>query len=99
MRPIVICHMAMSVDGRILPGRWRPEAQNVAALYERVHEEMEQLIRAGKITYVGSSNFAGWDIVQPPEGRSRELDSDLRAYRRLVLTCLGGGLLWRRCFS
>lgn len=24
---------------------------------------MEQLIREGKITYVGSSNFAGWDIA------------------------------------
>jgi aryl-alcohol dehydrogenase-like predicted oxidoreductase len=24
---------------------------------------MEQLVREGKVTYVGSSNFAGWDIA------------------------------------
>jgi aryl-alcohol dehydrogenase-like predicted oxidoreductase len=24
---------------------------------------MEQLVREGEVTYVGSSNFAGWDIA------------------------------------
>jgi aryl-alcohol dehydrogenase-like predicted oxidoreductase len=24
---------------------------------------MEQLVREGKVTYVGSSNFAGWDVA------------------------------------
>lgn len=32
--------------------------------WAEVWQAMEQLIREGKITYVGSSNFAAWNIVQ-----------------------------------
>lgn len=32
--------------------------------WEEVWQAMEQLIREGKITYVGSSNFAAWNIVE-----------------------------------
>ena len=31
--------------------------------WEEIWQAMEQLVRAGKITYVGSSNFAGWDVA------------------------------------
>lgn len=31
--------------------------------WEEIWQAMEQLIRDGKISYVGSSNFAGWDIA------------------------------------
>ena len=31
--------------------------------WEEIWQAMEQLVREGKITYVGSSNFAGWDIA------------------------------------
>jgi len=34
-----------------------------ATPWEEIWQGMEQLIREGKITYVGSSNFAGWDIA------------------------------------
>ncbi|MEF9603579.1 aldo/keto reductase [Paracoccus sp. PXZ] len=34
-----------------------------ASPWEEIWQAMEQLIREGKITYVGSSNFAGWDIA------------------------------------
>ena len=34
-----------------------------ATPWEEIWQAMEQLIRQGKITYVGSSNFAGWDIA------------------------------------
>jgi aryl-alcohol dehydrogenase-like predicted oxidoreductase len=34
-----------------------------ATPWEEIWQAMEQLIREGKITYVGSSNFAGWDIA------------------------------------
>jgi len=34
-----------------------------ATPWGEVWQAMEQLIREGKITYVGSSNFAGWDIA------------------------------------
>jgi len=34
-----------------------------ATPWEEIWQAMEQLIREGKITYVGGSNFAGWDIA------------------------------------
>jgi riboflavin biosynthesis pyrimidine reductase len=39
MKPHVICHMASSIDGRILPSRWRPQAA-MGDLYERLHERI-----------------------------------------------------------
>ena len=42
MKPHVICHMAASVDGRILPSRWRPaDAHAVGGLFERLHDQLE----------------------------------------------------------
>lgn len=35
-----------------------------ATPWEEIWQAMEQLIREGKITYVGSSNFAAWNIAQ-----------------------------------
>ncbi|MDQ5854303.1 MAG: aldo/keto reductase, partial [Chloroflexota bacterium] len=32
--------------------------------WEEIWQVMEQLVREGKVLYVGSSNFAGWHIVQ-----------------------------------
>ena len=33
---------------------------------------MEQLVREGKVLYIGSSNFAGWHLAQAQElARSR----------------------------
>ena len=40
--------------------------------WEEIWQGMEQLVREGKILYVGSSNFAGWHIVKANEiARSR----------------------------
>ena len=40
--------------------------------WEEVWQAMEQLVREGKVLYVGSSNFAGWHIAQAQaEARSR----------------------------
>ena len=39
--------------------------------WEEIWQAMEQLVREGKITYVGSSNFAGWDIVRANEAAAR----------------------------
>jgi aryl-alcohol dehydrogenase-like predicted oxidoreductase len=42
------------------------------APWEEVWQAMEQLVREGKVIYVGSSNFAGWHIAQANEAaRSR----------------------------
>jgi aryl-alcohol dehydrogenase-like predicted oxidoreductase len=43
-----------------------------SAPWEEVWQAFEQLVREGKVTYVGSSNFAGWHIAQANEtARSR----------------------------
>jgi aryl-alcohol dehydrogenase-like predicted oxidoreductase len=40
--------------------------------WEEIWQAMEQLVREGKVLYVGSSNFAGWHLVQAQElSRSR----------------------------
>ncbi|MBZ0274663.1 MAG: aldo/keto reductase, partial [Anaerolineae bacterium] len=35
--------------------------------WEEIWQAMEQLVREGKVIYVGSSNFAGWHIAQANE--------------------------------
>lgn len=41
--------------------------------WEEIWQAMEQLVREGKISYVGSSNFAGWDIATGQQtARSRQ---------------------------
>jgi aryl-alcohol dehydrogenase-like predicted oxidoreductase len=35
-----------------------------SAPWEEIWQAMEQLVREGKVLYVGSSNFAGWNIAQ-----------------------------------
>ncbi|MBU1678052.1 MAG: aldo/keto reductase, partial [Bacteroidetes bacterium] len=39
--------------------------------WDEIWQAMEQLIQDGKITYVGSSNFAGWDIATACEEAKR----------------------------
>ncbi|CUS39868.1 aldo/keto reductase [Candidatus Nitrospira nitrificans] len=41
--------------------------------WEEIWQAMEQLVREGKVVYVGSSNFAGWHLAQAQEtARSRK---------------------------
>lgn len=39
--------------------------------WEEIWQAMEQLVREGKVLYVGSSNFAAWHIVQANEAAAR----------------------------
>jgi len=39
VKPYVICHIASSIDGRILPSRWRPKGLETD-LYERLHQKL-----------------------------------------------------------
>lgn len=49
-KPHVICHMAASIDGRILPKRWRPQGLG-GDLYERLHERLGgQAWLVGRVT-------------------------------------------------
>ena len=42
--------------------------------WDEIYQAMEQLIREGKVLYIGSSNFAGWHIAQAiEEAKRREL--------------------------
>ncbi|HSP65791.1 MAG TPA: aldo/keto reductase, partial [Candidatus Deferrimicrobium sp.] len=38
--------------------------------WEEIWQAMETLVRQGKVVYVGSSNFAGWNIAQAQETAS-----------------------------
>ncbi|HEY0522748.1 MAG TPA: dihydrofolate reductase family protein [Stellaceae bacterium] len=50
MKPYVICHMASSIDGRILPSRWRPAGVETG-LFERIHDELGgQAWLVGRVT-------------------------------------------------
>jgi aryl-alcohol dehydrogenase-like predicted oxidoreductase len=45
-----------------------------ATPWEEIWQAMEQLVREGKVLYVGSSNFAGWHIAQANDvARTRHL--------------------------
>ncbi len=41
------------------------------APWEEIWQAMEQLVREGKILYVGSSNFAGWNIAKANEAAKK----------------------------
>ncbi len=60
------------------------------APWEEVWQAMDTLIQQGKITYVGSSNFAGWHIARANEAASRlhtlGLVSEQSHYNLLVRT-------------
>jgi len=41
VKPHLICHMVSSLDGRILPSRWRPKGAHEAGLFERLHDQLQ----------------------------------------------------------
>ena len=63
MRSYVICHMVVSVDGRILPDRWHPPMQENNH-YERLHNEIgADAWLVGRVT---GQEFAQRDEPYPP---------------------------------
>jgi riboflavin biosynthesis pyrimidine reductase len=65
MKPYVLCHMVMSVDGRIWGSRWRPKANVIPNLFERLHDELGGgSWLCGRVT---AQEFAkGKGLVYPP---------------------------------
>jgi len=58
------------------------------APWEEVWQAMGQLVQAGKVLYVGSSNFAGWHIAQANEAaRSRHFMGLVSEQSRYNLLC------------
>jgi riboflavin biosynthesis pyrimidine reductase len=50
-RPYVICHMASTVDGRIIGEHWGGNHENYSALYEQCHNSFEsQAWMVGRVT-------------------------------------------------
>lgn len=67
-RPHVICHMATSIDGRILPDRWRPSVGNTIGVYEKIHTQL-----SGDAWIVGRTTgqeFAEDDVTHPTTGET-----------------------------
>ena len=64
MKPHVICHMAASVDGRILLSRWRPEGARAVSPFERLHDQLGgDAWLVGRVT---GSEFAKGQAPYPP---------------------------------
>lgn len=62
-RPHVVCHMATSIDGRILPDRWRPAVSDILGVYEQIHAQL-----AGDAWIVGRTTgqeFAKAGVTYP----------------------------------
>ena len=55
-----------NIENLYVPPHTTPGAQ-----WSEIWQTMDQLINRGKIIYVGSSNFAGWNIVQANERAER----------------------------
>jgi riboflavin biosynthesis pyrimidine reductase len=65
MKPYVLCHMVMSVDGRIWGSRWRPKANVVPNLFERLHDQLGGgSWLCGRVTARNSRSGKG--LVYPP---------------------------------
>ena len=56
--------------------------------YEEIWEAMEQLVREGKVLYVGSSNFAGWDIAKAQgDAKNRNFMGLISEQHKYSLSC------------
>jgi aryl-alcohol dehydrogenase-like predicted oxidoreductase len=62
-------HQSIYQDWLGLPERdlYRPAHRKRETPWEEIWQAMEVLVRQGKVLYVGSSNFAGWNIAQACE--------------------------------
>ena len=56
--------------------------------YEEIWEAMEQLVREGKVLYIGSSNFAGWDIAKAQgDAKNRNFMGLISEQHKYSLSC------------
>jgi aryl-alcohol dehydrogenase-like predicted oxidoreductase len=69
-RPLETTNFDLSASVRKL---YKPPHRKTETQWEEVLQAMEVLVRQGKVLYLGSSNFAGWNIAQICE-RSAQRD-------------------------
>jgi aryl-alcohol dehydrogenase-like predicted oxidoreductase len=69
-RPLEITNFDLSASMRDL---YSPPHRKAETQWEEILQAMEVLVRQGKVLYLGSSNFAGWNIAQICE-RSAQRD-------------------------
>jgi riboflavin biosynthesis pyrimidine reductase len=81
LKPYVICHMASSIDGRILPSRWRPHGIE-GDLYERLHTQFAA--QAWVIGRVTGQEFAKADAY--PNNSSSQFPREPYCARRDAAT-------------
>ncbi|GGL09853.1 dihydrofolate reductase family protein [Caulobacter rhizosphaerae] len=95
MKPRLICHMASSLDGRILPGRWAPKGAHNTDLYNQLHEDLgggSWLV--GRVT---GQEFARGDRYPDSEvelPRSAWLPAKAKAYA--IVLDAHGKIVWGR---
>ena len=85
-KPYVICLMASSVDGRVLPSRWRPKGA-AGNLFERVHDDLAgDAWLVGRVT--GQEFAKGKPYPRVDEGRPFRASTGSRAAmrRRMALS-------------
>ena len=67
-----------------------------ATPWEEIWQAMEQLVREGKVTYVGSSNFAAWDVALAQSAAHVRQFLGLISSSALT-TCPSGASRWSWC--
>ncbi|MDP9421512.1 MAG: RibD family protein [Pseudomonadota bacterium] len=96
MKPYVICHMASSIDGRIVPSRWRPRIQ-IGDLFDRLHEKLEgQAWLVGRVTgeeFAKAERYPAYSGAPLPR-EPWVATSDARAYG--VVLDAEGKIAWGR---
>ena len=94
-KPYVICHMATSVDGKIIAKLW-PKGLGVSKAYERCHEELK-----GDAWIIGRTSMEGFSsrkiVALPRADRSRigkDFVGDLKATRFAIVVDPKGKCRW-----
>jgi riboflavin biosynthesis pyrimidine reductase len=95
MKPIVICHMLTSVDGRIITRRWSPMPFNGATLFETLHEQIKgEAWMCGRVTAEGFAKGAPYPAYDGPPIPRQDFFAPHEADSYAVIIDAQGKLAW-----